>query len=105
MTTLATDSNGMAIQAIRQGTIHTPLTTSGSSNTSLAFGSKTNIIRIVCSAACHYLVGAVGTTPVATTNSTYLPADAVEYVYVYPNEKIAVIQAVSGGLFNITEGA
>lgn len=102
MTHLARDSNGNTIQAIRLGTVQTVTVNGTSAPTTNAFIAQTTIIRIVCTAACHYTVAAA---PTATTSMTYLPAGVVEFVSVTAGEKIAFIQNVGAGVAYVTEGA
>lgn len=101
MTRLAYDSYGSAIQGIRPGTVQV-VTYDGSTATTNAFGARCTCIRIVSTTVSHYVVG---TAPTATTSDTYLPAAVVEYVSVFPGEKIAFIKSASGGSAFVTEGA
>jgi hypothetical protein len=80
----------------------------GSSAQSNAFTSQTYYIRI-CAAG---VVGAsvdgvrvvVGDNPTATSTSTLLPVQWVEYVKCSPGQKIAVLgNAASTGTLNVTE--
>ena len=60
------------------------------STASAAFNGATQMVRIVSPTACHYKVGG---SPTASTSSTYLPADYVEYLMVTPGDKIAFVDA------------
>lgn len=62
---------------------------SGSSTQSAAFNTNTAIIRVHCDAICSVEVG--GASPVATAASQRMPADTIEYFYVRPGDKLAVI--------------
>lgn len=101
MTVLARDSNGNIVYVISPGATQNVAIGAGSLQ-STAFGTNTTLIRIVGTAACHYAIGA---NPTASATTSYLPANVVEYIGVAPGQKIAVIQDVGAGTFNITEGA
>lgn len=101
MSVLARDSNGNVVYVIAPGVVQ-KITTSGTTAPSAAFGTNTTIIRICCTAAVHYTLGAA---PVADATMTYLPANVVEYIGVVPGQKIAFIQDSAGGFAFVTEGA
>jgi hypothetical protein len=71
------------------GTDQTPVTFSTSAQ-SAAFASGTVCVRIVGSAAFHYVVGA---NPTATTSHMKHPADTPLDIGVTPGQKIAAIAA------------
>lgn len=54
-----------------------------------AFTPNTSLIRVHCDAICSVEIG--GTSPTATSASQRMPADAVEYFFVRPGDKLAVI--------------
>lgn len=64
------------------------LTNGGASVQSSAFNAKTKMIRVHTTAVVSVAVGA---NPTATTNHARLAANATEYFYVTPGDKIAVI--------------
>jgi len=64
------------------------LSISGTSAQSSAFGSTTTLIRVTTDSTCSILVGS---NPTATTSNLRLSADAVEYFYVKPGDKLAGI--------------
>jgi hypothetical protein len=78
------------ISAVQEpGTDQTPVTFSTSAQ-SAAFGTETQYIAIIGSAAFHYLVAA---NPTATTNHLKVPADTLFYIGVTAGQKIAAIAA------------
>jgi hypothetical protein len=60
-------------------------------------------IRLVATADCWV---AFGPTPVALASSPasiLLPAGVPEYFWVFPGERVGVVQNIAGGLLNIAE--
>lgn len=60
-------------------------------------------VRLVATADCWIAFGA---TPVAAASGVaaiLLPAGVPEYFWVYPGERVAVIQNVAAGLLNVAE--
>lgn len=53
-----------------------------------AFRANTNLVRLHTDAICSVLFGS---NPTATATNKRLPAGAVEYFYVAPGQKVAVI--------------
>jgi hypothetical protein len=77
------------------------VTVSGSSAAvASGFGNYVQVVRVVADAACHV---ALGTNPTATVNDMLLPANAAEYFSVSPGEKLAFLQASTGGNAYVTE--
>ncbi|TAH36536.1 MAG: hypothetical protein EYC62_02515 [Alphaproteobacteria bacterium] len=80
------------------------VTVGASSAQSAAIGTAgqtpNKIIRLVSTTACRI---ALGTNPTATSTSTFLPANVVEFTEISPGEKIAVIQDTGGGKLNVSE--
>jgi hypothetical protein len=75
----------------------------GTAGQSAAFAASTRLIRIVCSTACHVLVGA---DPTATSsNGMYLGIGFPEFLSVSGGEKISAVQASAGGTLSIAEFA
>jgi len=97
MAKLPTDVNRQPIPVLRPLSSENK-TMTGSSVSSTAFGANTTVVRLVCDAAVNYVLGA---SPTATAASTYLPGNVVEYISVFPGEKVAGIGA--SGALNITE--
>ena len=76
------------------------ITLSGTSTQSAAIPVGVTVARLTATEPCWVVTK--GTNPTATTSSTYLPAGLVEYVRVTAGDKIAALQAGSGGTLNIT---
>lgn len=80
------------------------VTVSGTSAQSTAIGvsgqTPNRLVRLVSTTACRIITGA---NPTALSNSTFLPANVVEFSEISPGDKIAVIQESVGGKLNITE--
>jgi len=89
-TTAGADSTGnsLPMAAHPPAVVQTPVTITGSSAKSAAFGTTTRFVRLRADAACHFVVGA---DPTATTDSTPLDANAAEYFQVPAGYKLAVI--------------
>lgn len=100
MTRLARSSNGQIIQAIFPDT-HQKIAYTGTAGTiSNGVGLNTTLIRVVCTTAAYI---AIGSSPTATANDIYMPADVPEYFAVSPGDKVSAIQASSGGTLHVTE--
>lgn len=73
----------------------TPVAIGGASAASAALQATTVAVRLQCDVACSYIVGVPvgGVNPVATTDNSRLPAEAIECFSVKPGQgyKIAVI--------------
>ena len=95
MSTLTIDGNSKPIQVLRPSTTYT-VGVSGSSAASSAIVSG-RVARIVSTVAVNYVIN--GT---ATSLSTYLPAEAVEYVHVYQGDTISFYSGTSGTAY-VTE--
>jgi len=61
----------------------------GASVQSNAFNTNTVIIRVHPDVICSVEIG--GSNPTATTASQRMPADSIEYFFVKPGDKLAVI--------------
>lgn len=98
MSTIVTDENGKAIQAIRQSTVQ---------NVSIGAGSLQSavftetLVRLLPTSACYVRFGENPT--VTSANGTLLAAGVPEYFGVVPGQRLAVIQVAAGGTLNITE--
>lgn len=99
MTRLARDITGSIVQAVGWGASQTRAFT-GTSAQSAVMGDNTYVVRLTASADCFVAIGA---NPTATTSSTFLPAGVVEYVEIFPGQRVAAIQASSAGTLYITE--
>lgn len=73
---------------------------SGTSAQSEALSGTTRLVRLCASGACYIKFGA---NPTATSSDMYLPANSPEYFVADGGEKIAALQAESGGNLFITE--
>lgn len=62
---------------------------SGASTQSNAFNVNTALVRVHTDVICSVEVG--GLSPTATTASQRMPADSVEYFFVRPGDRLAVI--------------
>ena len=105
MTVAARDSvREDLIQALELGTVQTISVTNSSAATSSAMASGSRVVRVVSTTDCHILFAA---SPTATTSSTYLPANQVEYfkVPVLGTSKLAAIRANADGTLYVTEMA
>ena len=68
-----------------------PLTISGASNSSAAFGATTKAVVLVSDTLCHFRFGDNnGGAAVATANDQYLPANVPRIFAVSPGQKVAV---------------
>lgn len=82
------------------GTIHV-FTMSNTSQSSAAFGSYTNEVRIATAGQPGHFM--IGTTPTAAATSNLIGAACVDYITVVPGQKIAVLEAGTAGVITITE--
>lgn len=97
----AKDRQGNIIQAIRPGVATTQAFTGTTAVASVAAtGIGPRIFRIVATTACHYVIG---TSPTATTSSTYLPAEVVEHIWLLSTDNVAVIQNTTAGTLYLSE--
>lgn len=62
------------------------------STQSTAFGTATNLIRVIADADVYLAFGA---SPTATATAIRLPANAVEYFAVHPGQKVACYDGTS----------
>jgi hypothetical protein len=96
MSKLARDVNTKAIQVLRPSTV-SKVSISGTAASSSAIASNIRVARIVSTSDCFYSVE--GT---ATTSSSYLPANAIEYIHVYEGDTVSVITDGTTGSAYIT---
>jgi len=95
MSTLTIDGNSKPIQVLKPYTTYT-VNVSGSSAASSAIASG-SVARVVSTVAVNYVIN--GT---ATSLSTYLPAESVEYVSVNQGDTISFYSGTSGTAY-VTE--
>jgi len=105
MTRLVYDQLGKPIPVLsfRDGNTQTVSVSGTSARVTTAFLDKTRVVRIVCTEPSHYQVGPSAGNPAADTGDTYLPAETIEYVGVNGGDKIAFIEAGTGGTAFVTE--
>jgi hypothetical protein len=96
MSTLTIDSNAKPIQVLRPTTV-SKVSTSGTAASATAITAGIRVARIVSDSDCFYSV-----TGTATTSSSYLPANAIEYVHVFTGDTVSVILASGTGSAYIT---
>ena len=96
MSKLARDVNTKAIQVLRPSTV-SKVSTSGTAASSSAIAANIRVDRIISDSDCFYSVE--GT---ATTSSSYLPANTIEYIHVYEGDTVSVILASGTGSAYIT---
>lgn len=95
MTKLAVDTNAKPIQVVRPTTAqHVAISDTAVNATAVA----TRVSRIVATVDCFYSL--VGT---ASASSTFLPANAVEFVHTYEGDVFSIIAPSGAGSFNITQ--
>jgi hypothetical protein len=96
MSKLQKDQAGITYPAIvgKLGT-NQNITAGATTSASSAFGQETTLIRVALSpltGAGAHVHFAIGTTPVATTSSAFIPCGVIEYIAVAPGDKIAVLR-------------
>jgi hypothetical protein len=117
--TVQRDSGGSAVQAARPYLSQT-VAIGAASAPSAAFATnpdqrtyvgtgvamptnQTQHVRLVATSDCWISFGAAPTAVASGTSSIFLPAGVPEYFWVYPGEKVAVIQNAAAGSLNIAE--
>jgi len=96
MSSLTLDKNKKPVQVLRPTTVSV-VSLSGSAASATAIAGDIRVARIVSDVDCFYSV-----TGTATTSSSYLPANAIEYVHVYTGDTVSVITSGSSGSAYIT---
>jgi len=96
MSKLARDVNTKAIQVLRPSTV-SKVSISGTAAASSAIAANIRVARLVSTVDCYYSVD--GT---ATTSSTYLPANAIEYIHVYEGDTVSTITDGGTGSIFVT---
>lgn len=81
----------------------TAITTTGSSQQCAAFGAQTYCVRLAVAATTAARGVYYSLTPTATANSPHLSAGNIEYVAVYPGQKIAFLQETGALKVTVTE--
>lgn len=117
--TIKVDEHGLTVQAARPALCYniavgaasvpspafqtknpTPFFADGTVN---AVNQNTNHIRVVSSTACWLAFGTAPVAAIGGATSILIPANVPEYFWVYPGEKIGVIQDSAGGTLNVAE--
>ena len=96
MSTLTIDANAKPIQVLRPTTVSV-VSLSGFAASATATAAGIRVARIVSDTDCFYSV-----TGTATTSSSYLPANAIEYIHVFTGDTVSVITSGSSGSAYIT---
>ncbi len=121
--TVKTDQHGLTVQAARPALSQT-IAIGGGSVQSAPFSTyspqgsyadgpvkgvpitvpnNTLHVRVVATADCWIAFGQNPVALAASPVSILLPAGIPEYFWVYPGERIAVVQNIAGGSLNIAE--
>lgn len=96
MSKLAIDVNAKPVQVLRPSTV-SKVSISGTAAASSAIAANIRVARLVSTVDCYYSVD--GT---ATTSSTYLPANAIEYIHVYEGDTVSTITDGGTGSIFVT---
>ena len=96
MSSLTLDKNKKPVQVLRPTTVSV-VSLSGSAASAPATAAGIRVARIVSDTDCFYSV-----TGTATTSSSYLPANAIEYIHVFTGDTVSVITSSSSGSAYIT---
>jgi hypothetical protein len=96
MSKLAIDVNAKPVQVLRPSTV-SKVSISGTAASSSAIAANIRVARLVSTVDCYYSVD--GT---ATTSSTYLPANAIEYIHVYEGDTVSTITDGGTGSIFVT---
>lgn len=121
--TIKSDQHGFEVQAARPALSQTiaigagsvvsaPFSTYGFQGT-YAAGPVTGVptttpnntlhVRLVATSDCWIAFGANPVSAVNSPAAILLPAGVPEYFWVYPGERVAVIQAAAAGFLNVAE--
>lgn len=84
----------------RIGTHQVAAFTSAANGITNAFGTGTDVVRVVSTTGCYVKIG---NTPTATTSDVYLPANTVEYFVAAPGMKASAIRVATNGSLHVTE--
>ena len=95
MSRLARDANSAPIQVLRHSTNQT-VSVSGTAASSNAV--NTRVVRLVSTVDVHFSL-----TGTATTSSSLLPANAIEFVHTYDGDTISFITSGDSGTVHVTE--
>jgi hypothetical protein len=101
--TIAIGAGSIASAPFSTGPVGAYSTNPASYGAAITTPNNTMHVRLVATSDCWI---AFGPTPTAAVNSPaaiLLPAGVPEYFWVYPGERVAVIQAIAGGFLNVAE--
>ena len=96
---LAKTNGGASAQVARPAGAVQKITISGTSAKTTEFTGNFTTVRVCSSTDCFYRIGATGDD--ATTSHNYLPAGAVEYIYVNSGDFVHFIQSTAGGFATV----
>lgn len=91
---------GLRGKVYRLGTHQSAAFTSADNTITNAFGTGTEVVRVVATKGCYLTIG--NTTTAAATD-VYLPADTVEYFVAAPGMKASAIRVATNGSLHVTE--
>lgn len=97
---LAKDTNGNLTQLGRVGPAQAVNVTAASVQSTALAASTCFMVRLLATQDCYV---AFGTNPTATTSSTRLIANQVEYFAAKAGDKIAVLRVSADGSLSVTE--
>ena len=117
--TIKVDEHGLTVQASRPALCYNIATGAGSvqspafqtknptpylsDGTTNVVNQNTNHIRVCASGACWVAFGVNPVAVVGGPTSILIPQGTPEYFWVYPGERIAVIQDSAAGVLNVAE--
>lgn len=97
---LAQDTNGNVTQLGHVGPAQSVAVGAASAQSTALASGACFMVRLLPTVDCYV---AFGTNPTATTSSTRLIANQVEYFAAEVGQKIAVLQVTTGGFLSVTE--
>ena len=94
MSKMAIDVNAKPIQVLRPSTV-SKVSISGTAAAATAIAADIRVARLVATTDCFYSV-----TGTATASSSFLPANAIEYIHVYEGDVVSTItEGGTGSIF------
>ena len=100
MTTLTIDKNSKPVQVLRPDNVRVVDISGTAASAGLPFDAGVRVARVVATTDCHYRVGS-GTTA-ATLNNNFLPANTIEYIHIFSDDRISLITSGSTGKAYVT---
>lgn len=101
----APQANGIAknaFQCIYNGASQKVTYTGTAGTITNAVAAGVSVVRIVVTSDAFIKIG---TSPTATANDIFIPANVPEYFGIKTGEKVSAIQSSAGGTLYVTEGA